>query len=77
MQIRNQVALYSHSIYCNLVALLPMKPPSSPSPALSLHRPSQPSVLAWPAWRRAAVVLPALGLLWLAVAWACAEVAPL
>lgn len=51
-------------------------PPFTPS----LHRhtaPIRPSVLAWPAWRRAAVVLPALMLLWLAVAWASMDVAPL
>ncbi|MDR7307986.1 hypothetical protein [Rhodoferax saidenbachensis] len=52
--------------------------PTDPRPFTpSLHSPSRPSVLAWPAWRRAAVVVPALVLLWLAVAWACTEVAPL
>lgn len=32
--------------------------------------PLTPGVLAWPAWRRVLVVLPALMALWLAVAWA-------
>lgn len=31
------------------------------------------SVLGWPAWQRALLVLPLLVLLWLAVAWASAE----
>lgn len=35
------------------------------------------SVLALPAWRRVALTLPALALLWLGVWWACLEVAPL
>jgi len=34
------------------------------------------SVLAWPAWLRVLAVLPAVALLWLAVAWARLEVAP-
>ena len=34
------------------------------------------SVLAWPAWLRVLAVLPAVVLLWLAVAWAQVEVAP-
>lgn len=34
------------------------------------------SVLAWPAWLRVLAVLPAVALLWLAVAWASLEVAP-
>lgn len=34
------------------------------------------SVLAWPAWLRVLAVLPALVLLWLAVAWAQLEAAP-
>lgn len=33
------------------------------------------SVLAWSAWRRLLVVLPAIALLWLAVAWALLDVA--
>jgi len=32
--------------------------------------PLRAGVLAWPAWRRVLVVLPALMALWLAVAWA-------
>lgn len=35
------------------------------------------SVLAWPASWRVAAVLPALLVLWLGVAWALVEVAPL
>jgi hypothetical protein len=35
------------------------------------------SVLAWPAWLRVLVVLPALVLLWLAVLWASVEAMPL
>ena len=34
------------------------------------------SVLAWPAWLRVLAVLPAVALLWLAVAWAQLEAAP-
>ena len=34
------------------------------------------SVLSWPAWLRVLAVLPAVLLLWLAVAWAQLEVAP-
>jgi len=34
------------------------------------------SVLAWPAWLRVLAVLPAVALLWLAVAWANLEAAP-
>lgn len=34
------------------------------------------SVLAWPVWLRVLAVLPAVALLWLAVAWAQAEIAP-
>jgi hypothetical protein len=40
-------------------------------------RPWLPGVLAWSAWRRVAVVLPALCLLWLAVWWAGVEALPL
>jgi hypothetical protein len=32
--------------------------------------------LGWPAWQRVLAVLPVLLLLWLAVAWASAEVQP-
>jgi hypothetical protein len=38
--------------------------------------PQKNSVLAWPAWLRVLAVLPALALLWLAVAWANLEAAP-
>ena len=38
--------------------------------------PGRVSVLAWPAWLRVLAVLPAVALLWLAVAWASLEVAP-
>lgn len=51
-----------------------MTPNISPS-----HRPASPrsaSVLAWPAWLRMLAVVPAVALLWLAVAWAQLELAP-
>ncbi len=35
------------------------------------------SVLAWPAWLRVLAVAPLLALLWLGVAWASREAAPL
>ena len=73
MQIRNQVALYSHSIYCNQVALLPMTRPSFPTFTQALRS----SVLAWPAWLRALAVAPLLALLWLGVLWASVEAVPL
>jgi hypothetical protein len=47
--------------------------PSSSSPS---HLYIRTSVLAWPAWQRVLAVIPVLALLWLAVAWALAEVAP-
>lgn len=34
------------------------------------------SLLAWPTWLRVLAVLPAVALLWLAVAWASVEAAP-
>ncbi|MCP5280161.1 MAG: hypothetical protein H6930_00920 [Rhodoferax sp.] len=34
------------------------------------------SFLAWPAWQRVLAVLPALGLLWLAVLWASMDSLP-
>ena len=34
------------------------------------------SVLAWSAWRRMLTVLPAVGLLWLAVLWANLDALP-
>ncbi|MBP6646098.1 MAG: hypothetical protein KA207_09595 [Burkholderiaceae bacterium] len=40
-----------------------------------LTRPTR-SVLAWRAWLRVLAVLPALALLWLAVAWAQLDAAP-
>jgi hypothetical protein len=51
-----------------------MIPDIAPSPRPT--RPLASSVLAWPAWLRVLAVLPALALLWLAVAWAQLEVAP-
>ncbi|MEO7401194.1 MAG: hypothetical protein ABIV07_10590 [Polaromonas sp.] len=48
-------------------------------PDTSSHYPASPrasSVLAWPAWLRMLAVLPAVALLWLAVAWARQAVAP-
>jgi len=49
---------------------------SSSPPSKNPLKPSIPSVLAWPAWLRVLAVLPAVALLWLAVAWAQLEVAP-
>ena len=34
------------------------------------------SILSWPAWQRVLAMLPAVALLWLAVAWANSEIAP-
>ena len=51
-----------------------MKPDHFPVPRHA--RLPRPSVLAWPAWLRVLAVLPAVLLLWLAVAWAQLEVAP-
>lgn len=51
-----------------------MTPDIPPSSRPARHRSS--SVLAWPAWLRVLAVLPAVALLWLAVAWAHIEVAP-
>jgi hypothetical protein len=52
-------------------------PPISSAPAVAT-RPARArrSLLAWPAWLRVLAVLPAVVLLWLAVAWASLEVAP-
>ncbi|MDH4450571.1 MAG: hypothetical protein QE265_08290 [Rhodoferax sp.] len=38
---------------------------------------TRPGFLALPAWRRVALTLPALALLWLGVWWASLEAAPL
>ena len=46
-----------------------------PSFLPSIKRPAR-SVLAWPAWLRVLAVLPAVVLLWLAVAWTSLEIAP-
>lgn len=55
----------------------PAIPPSIPPASRSATRPhTRRSVLAWPAWLRVLVVLPAVALLWLAVAWANKAVAP-
>ncbi|MDP3706540.1 MAG: hypothetical protein Q8R56_00400 [Polaromonas sp.] len=51
-----------------------MTPPTAPAPRPARSRVA--SVLAWPAWLRVLTVLPAVALLWLAVAWAQLEVAP-
>lgn len=51
-----------------------MKPQAFPANRTARRR--RPSVLAWPAWLRVLAVLPAVGLLWLAVAWAQMEAAP-
>lgn len=34
------------------------------------------SVMAWAAWQRVLAVLPAIAVLWLAVAWANLEITP-
>jgi hypothetical protein len=54
-------------------------PPTAAYPAVANPAPKRTarSVLAWPAWQRAALVVPVLGLLWLAVAWASLDVVPL
>ena len=51
--------------------------PTSSAPAVP-KRPvhARRSLLAWPAWLRVLAVLPAVALLWLAVAWASVEAAP-
>lgn len=49
---------------------------TTPRPGTPRARSAPSSVLAWPAWRRVLAVIPALALLWLAVAWASVEVAP-
>ena len=51
-----------------------MKPQAFPINRTARRR--RPSVLAWPAWLRVLAVLPAVALLWLAVAWAQLEAAP-
>ena len=52
-------------------------PSIAPHPShLATRTHSRLSVLAWPAWRRVLVVLPAVVLLWLAVAWANLAVVP-
>ena len=50
-----------------------MTPQSTSAPRSNPLRSA--SVLAWPAWLRVLAVLPAVVLLWLAVAWAQVEVA--
>lgn len=50
---------------------------TSAAPAGSARRARvRRSLLAWPAWLRVLAVLPAVALLWLAVAWASVEAAP-
>jgi hypothetical protein len=48
--------------------------PSKPLNSLFYFRGK--SLITWPAWGRVLAVLPALLLLWLAVAWAGLEIAP-
>ena len=50
--------------------------PSSMPGRPDLPRSSRSSVLAWSARRRVLAVLPAMLVLWLAVAWAQLEAAP-
>ena len=56
-----------------------LAPDAAPAPPHDI-RPAWPhagaSVLSWPAWLRLLAVMPAVALLWLAVAWAQLEVAP-
>lgn len=40
------------------------------------HKTPARSVLAWPAWLRVLAVLPAVGVLWLAVVWANLDTLP-
>ncbi|MBC7548176.1 MAG: hypothetical protein H7224_05985 [Polaromonas sp.] len=51
---------------------MPLSIPRRPAP----RRPNSPSVLAWSAWWRVLVVIPAVLVLWLTVAWAQLEAAP-
>lgn len=48
---------------------------TSRSPTPELYK--QASWLALPAWRRVALILPVLALLWMGVWWASLEAAPL
>ncbi|MEO8390235.1 MAG: hypothetical protein ABI893_08145 [Polaromonas sp.] len=50
---------------------MPASHPPSLTPGSRRH-----SLLAWPAWQRVLAVVPTVALLWLAVAWASAEIAP-
>jgi len=69
---RNQVALLPQLAVCS-----PHFCKDKPMPSdISRTRSASASVLAWPAWLRVLAVLPAVALLWLAVAWAQAEVVP-
>lgn len=52
-------------------------PDNLPVAAKAVAQDTRRSVLAWSAWRRVALVLPVLVLLWLAVAWASVKGAPL
>jgi len=69
---RNWVAFsaFGLTLFVKTISL-PVSLPPSPQAS-----PNRRSPLAWPAWRRVLAVLPAVALLWLAVAWACAEIAP-
>ena len=72
-------------LYRNTVALLLqmrffheffVKPPMPLHRSTSASSSGSASILSWPAWKRVLLVLPAITLLWLAVAWANAEIAP-
>ena len=56
--------------------LMPPTPSSIAKPAPPAHPTLATSVLGWSARRRVLVVLPAVVVLWLAVAWAQLEAAP-
>jgi hypothetical protein len=67
----------NHPRFSSLYACMHVHPLTPAAPAVPA-RPARArrSVLAWPAWLRMLAVVPAVALLWLAVAWASLEVAP-
>ena len=63
--------------FAPLYARMHTHPLTPATPAGAARRPrARRSLLAWPAWLRVLAVLPAVALLWLAVAWASLEAAP-
>jgi len=69
---------HSHEGHRHADHVHPAASPADLTPARPALLSASPitSVLGWPAWLRVLAVLPVLLLLWLAVAWASAEVAP-